>query len=198
MTHQIFIAYRHDDGGHAGRMYDHLTREFSESAVYFDVEDLVPGTRYRTALDKAIRAARVCLAVIGQHWLSPKNLKRLHQPDDVACGEICAALECVAKDNGYALLPVLAGGAKMPKPEKLPAAIADFAEIEAHHLEDRRYYLSMGELVDLLVTKCGLQRMLGTGNGNIVIERRIASISAELANMSQQLHTDSVTGVKST
>jgi hypothetical protein len=173
----IFISYRRDDGGHAGRVYDHLTREFSREAVFYDWENLPLAKPYRAELEKAIRAAHVFLAVIGQHWLSEENRKRLHEPDDVAREEIRIALECTSKKNPYALLPLLAGGATMPKRGDLPDDIEPLADIQAYRLEDRHYDRSMQELIDFLANECGLRRKLGTREGNVVVDLRTADVS---------------------
>lgn len=93
--HQLFIGYRRDDGDHAGRLYDRLVEAFSADAIFIDRENLTPGQPFREELAEAIRQARVCLVVIGQHWFSEKNQQRLFEHDDVTRSEIRTALECV-------------------------------------------------------------------------------------------------------
>ncbi len=181
----IFIGYRRDDGGHAGRVYDHLAREFSRAAVFYDWESLPPARPYRVELEKAIRAARVFLAVIGQHWLSAQNRARLHEPDDVARAEIRVALERVAQPP-YTLLPLLAGGAAMPRRADLPDDIAALAELQAHRLEDRHYDQSMRELVDFLADECGLGRMLDAAESNVVVGLRGAAPGAVPADATRR------------
>lgn len=159
---KIFIGYRHDDGGYAGRLYDRLAATFSPEAVFFDRENLIAGRYFRPELVQAVCDARVCLVVIGQHWLSERNRRRLFESNDVTCGEIRIALECVAttkgQTDGYALIPILAGNAGMPTADDLPTDIAELSELQAHTLDERCYATSVEALIDLLVEQYGMQR----------------------------------------
>jgi hypothetical protein len=65
------------------------------------------------------------ISLIGPTWIeSPEDpaRSRIHQVEDYVRAEIAAALE-----NGLVLVPVLVGGAKMPKPEALPVDIRPLA-----------------------------------------------------------------------
>lgn len=154
--HEVFIGYRRDDGGHAERLYDRLTAPFSADAVFIDREDLTPGQPFREDLADAIRSARVCVVVIGQHWLSERNRQRLSDEYDVTRGEIRIALECVAAGNGYTLIPILAGGADMPTADVLPPELARLADIQGLRLRDgtAAYRDDLGALVGLINGRC--------------------------------------------
>lgn len=158
----IFISYRRDDGGHAGRLYDHLKRAFSASSVYFDAANLEGGAVYRAELDKAVRAARACLAVIGQHWLSAKNRARLHGAgEDVLREELRVALDSAAQDASYGLMQVLAGGASPLARADLPPQLAGLADRQVHRLYDEYYDACVEDLIDLLERKYGMRRRVG-------------------------------------
>lgn len=158
----VFISYRHDDGGHAGRLYDHLKRAFSASSVYFDAANLKGGAVYRAELDQAVRTARACLAVIGQHWLSAKNRARLHgAEEDVLREELRAALDCAAQNASYGLMQVLAGSASPLDRADLPAQLGGLADRQAHRLYDECYDACIDDLIDLLERRYGMRRSVG-------------------------------------
>ncbi|MBI2305841.1 MAG: toll/interleukin-1 receptor domain-containing protein [Rhodocyclales bacterium] len=161
-ANHLFISYRHDDGGHAGRLYDHLKRAFSAPAVYYDTARLEGGNDYRAELDRAVRTARACLAVVGQHWLSESNRARLHGgEEDVLRNELLTALECAAADARYGLVQVLAGGAQPLATTDLPPALGGLSNRQAHRLYDEYYEHCVEELIDLLERKYGMRRRTG-------------------------------------
>ena len=44
----IFISYRRDDsGGYAGRIFDRLTTRLGHENVFYDVDAIPPGPRFR-------------------------------------------------------------------------------------------------------------------------------------------------------
>lgn len=165
-TPPLFISYRHDDGGHGRLLHHHLAEAFSSEAVFFDRDSLIAGRRFRPELDQAVRAAPICLVVIGQHWFSEKNRQRLDEADDVTHSEIRVALECVAASNGaknsYIVIPVLAGNAAIPPAADLPQDIASLFDAQAHTLEETRYDASVEALIKL-ISEYGILRARGSG-----------------------------------
>lgn len=151
-SNQVFIGYRRDDGGHAGRLYDRLAEAFSVDAVFIDREDLTPGQPYREDLAEAVRRSRICLVVIGQHWFSDRNRLRLFEEHDVTRNEIRIALECFEAGGGYDLIPILTGGAGMPPADMLPPELAGLADIQALRMRDgaEEYREDFGTLIGLI------------------------------------------------
>ncbi|HEY6896732.1 MAG TPA: FxSxx-COOH system tetratricopeptide repeat protein [Rhodocyclaceae bacterium] len=186
--HQLFIGYRRDDGGHAGRLYDRLAEAFSANAVFIDREDLTPGQAFRQELAEAIRQARVCVVVIGQHWFSDKNRERLFGENDITRGEIRVALDCVKAGNGYAVIPVLAGGAAMPAEHELPEDIAHLPRDHAHTLEETRYSHSVEALIELLAKRYGLKLARGYGKPFHLIDQTLSEHFADPLNHLGALH----------
>jgi len=155
-SNQVFIGYRRDDGGHAGRLYDRLAEAFSVDAVFIDREDLTPGQPYRQDLAEAVRRARICLVVIGQHWFSDRNRLRLFEEHDVTRNEIRIALECFEAGGDYDLIPILTGGAGMPPADMLPPELAGLADIQALRMRDgaEEYREDFGTLIGLINDRC--------------------------------------------
>lgn len=186
----VFISYRRDDGGHAGRLYDHLKRTFSASSVYFDAKDLKGGAVYRAELGQAVRTARACLAVIGQQWLSAKNRARLHGPEeDVLRDELRAALDCAEQDATYGLMQVLAGGASPLNGADLPALLAGLADRQAHRLYDEYYDDCVADLIALLERKYAMRRRVGVAEPALLAElpNDPVQLAALMALVSQKL-----------
>jgi len=190
-AHQLFIGYRRHDGGDAGRLYDRLAEAFSTGAVFVDRESLTPGQPYREELTEAIRSARVCLIVIGQHWLSEKNQPRLFDENDITRNEIRVALECAAAGDNYTVIVVLTGGASMPTENDLPPEIAKLRDGHAHTLEETRYAASVEALIETLTHKYGLKKTFGAGKPFHLIDQPLTEHYADplghLAELRQQL-----------
>src|SRR5215204_5337453 len=114
---KIFISYRRDDGGHAGRLQARLAREFGEDAVFFDLNTIEPGERFADKIREAAASSHVLLAVIGPRWLAPEadGKRRLDDPEDYVRAEIASALK-----QGVRVIPVLVQDAPVPRAEDLP------------------------------------------------------------------------------
>jgi hypothetical protein len=115
----LFISYRREDGGWAGRLYGDLEQVFD---VFFDTNrnKIDYGDVFPQRLDEALAECRVCLAVIGPEWASEKNLKRLANPNDWVRREIETSL---AASTRMRTVPVFAGKAGVPDASALPASL---------------------------------------------------------------------------
>ena len=70
----IFINYRRDDApGVAGRLYDHLAKDFQRRDLFMDVDAIKPGLDFIKQLDAQVSNCDVLLALIGPHWLTAKD-----------------------------------------------------------------------------------------------------------------------------
>ncbi|WP_230971086.1 toll/interleukin-1 receptor domain-containing protein [Nitrogeniibacter aestuarii] len=130
----IFISYRRDDSaGYAGRLEEALQAYFGPDAVFRDVDDLVPGMAFSSALDARIDAARVVLVLIGPGWLDADRdgVRRLEQADDYVRREVAQALA-----SAKPVIPVLLGGAQLPAREALPAPLKGLVDRHAVCLDD--------------------------------------------------------------
>ena len=82
------------------------------------------GDDFPQNIDQAIREAKVVLVVIGPEWLDVLN-RRVAEPDvDFVRREVAIAVQRRVEGDAV-LLPLLVGGAKMPKKKRLHADLID-------------------------------------------------------------------------
>lgn len=147
----IFISYRRDDSaGYAGRLYDRLAAHFGAGRVFMDVEGIEPGTDFVTAIEKAVGSCRVLIVVIGDEWLSTSDAagrRRLDDPNDFIRLETVTALK-----REIRVVPVLVGGALMPRAEELPEDIRPLARRQAIEISHKQWESSTAELIRAMET----------------------------------------------
>lgn len=150
MEHVIFLSYRRvDTSGHAGRISDDLARHFGRSVTFRDIESITAGVDFVQALEQAVHAARVCIVLIGDTWLtetSADGARRLDSPEDHVRREIEMALN----DSGLKVIPVLVEGASMPDEDDLPVSIGRLARLQAVELSESRWDYDMARLAAVL------------------------------------------------
>ena len=142
---RIFINYRRDDSLlYADRLQEVLSEHFGPDEVFRDVDTIEMGLDFVHAIDRALRQADVMLVVIGQHWLvSPDGRTRLQDPDDYVRLEVAGGLE---RPN-VRVIPVLVGGADMPRSDDLPDDLASLTRRHAFEMTDNRWRYDRDELV---------------------------------------------------
>jgi len=142
----IFVSYRREDSSDfAGRLYDRLADRFGEGQVFMDVDTIEPGVDFGEAINRAVAACKVLLAVIGPDWLTAadeRGRRRLDNPDDFVRLEIEAAL-----DRDVRVIPVLARGAVMPGRDELPESLARLARRNALFIRHENFRSDAGRLV---------------------------------------------------
>lgn len=170
----IFISYRRDDSaGYAGRLYDRLIPRFGASRVFMDVEGIEPGADFVTAIEEAVGSCRVLVVIIGDEWLSTPDAagrRRLDDPHDFIRLETVTALT-----RGIRVVPVLVGGALMPRAEELPDDLKPLARRQAIEISHKQWEATTDELIH------ALEGMLGTGAGCTTPVAGEASSPAPLA-----------------
>lgn len=121
---RIFISYRRADSqGSAGRLYDRLSHTFGKGLVFRDVEEIEYGEDFVDAIDQAVGACEVLIAVIGSQWLiveDKEGRRRLDNPHDFVRLEIATALR-----RGIRVVPALVEDAQMPSEADLPADLQE-------------------------------------------------------------------------
>src|ERR1022692_604969 len=124
---RVFISYRREDSsGYAGRIYDRLASHFGSESIFMDIDTLEPGVDFVNALHGSVASCDVFLAVIGRNWLTAKDeggRLRLLNPVDFVSIEIAEALE----SHRIRVVPVLVGGAGMPRYTDLPKRLSSLA-----------------------------------------------------------------------
>lgn len=119
---KVFISYRRDDtASAAGRVYDRLCLLLKKSNVFFDVSAIKAGADFEQSIVAAMASSNAVLIFIGDKWLAPSpptNAARIWEPRDYVHAEVRSALS-----RPITVLPILVGGARMPKAEELPEDI---------------------------------------------------------------------------
>jgi hypothetical protein len=157
----IFISYRRDDSaGYAGRLYDRLAAHFGAERVFMDVAGIELGTDFVTAIEQAVGSCKVLIVVIGDEWLSTIDAagrRRLDDPHDFVRLETSVALE-----REIRVVPVLVGGALMPRGDELPADLKALARRQAIEISHKQWESSTQELIRALNTMLDKRADAGT------------------------------------
>ena len=144
----IFINYRREDSaGHAGRLFDGLSRHFT-GRLFMDVDTLEPGVDFVDAINKAVGSCEVLIVVIGREWLTITDKaghRRLDNPDDFVRLEVESAL-----DRNIRVIPVLVQDATMPRADEMPPSLAKLARRNAIELSDARWSYDVDRLAEAI------------------------------------------------
>jgi hypothetical protein len=146
-TTRIFISYRRENAGHAGRLFDRLQPIFGQHGVFMDLENIGSGADFVDRLERELEATAALVVLIGPQWLAAEDAgwRRLDNPKDWVRREIAAGLK-----RDILVLPVLIGGAKMPTADELPKSIRALARRNALEIGDRRWDEGLANLLDIL------------------------------------------------
>jgi formylglycine-generating enzyme required for sulfatase activity len=143
---KIFISYRRADAsGYAGRLFDRLSEHFGEENIFMDVEGLSLGVDFHEALDKAVGACDVLIALIGKQWLDIKDenrKRRLDDPEDFVRIEIAAAL-----NRDIRIIPILVQDARMPEAKDLPDVLHRLARYNGMEIRHERFNADADRLI---------------------------------------------------
>ena len=146
----VFISYRREfDAGWAGRLATDLTQAFAERRVFHDIASIEIGEDFVDAMRRSLSACAVVVVVMGPRWLGTQDeqgRRRLDDPDDYVRLE----LEESMKRDGLRVVPVLVGGALMPRSAELPESLRLFARRNAAEIADKRWNHDVAQLVAAL------------------------------------------------
>jgi hypothetical protein len=151
----IFISYRREDSAvEAHQLYRLLSAQFGADSVFLDVEDIDLGDDFPEVIDEKVGFCDALIAVIGRNWLTcadAEGRRRLDDPGDWVRLEIASALTRHMK-----VFPVLVGGASLPRPQDLPAAVSAVTLRNAIDLRPDRFDEDVSRLAEsLAVTRKG-------------------------------------------
>ncbi len=138
---QIFISYRREDGGHAGRLHADLAARFGEDAVFYDLHGIPAGVDFAAYLRQRVAECRVVVAVIGRFW-SPATL---YEKGDYLSEELATAFQL-----DKVVIPVLVPGGAEPRAAELPAEVAPLASRQYFVVSDRHWKLDVEDLAKTL------------------------------------------------
>jgi hypothetical protein len=139
-THEprIFLSYRRSDSaGWAGRLHDSLGRLLPSMPVFMDVESIPPGADFKQFIADKVSRCSLLIALIGPQWSDARDEeghRRLDSPEDFTRIEVESALK-----SGIWVIPVLVGGAKMPKAAELPESLRPLTGRNAFELSDQSW-----------------------------------------------------------
>jgi hypothetical protein len=146
---KLFINYRRDDTApYAGRLYDRLTAHFGADQVFIDIDQIEPGEDFVEVINRKVGACEIAVVSIGPNWLSATDAsgkRRLDDEEDFVRMEIIAALE-----RKIRVIPVLVGGARMPRREDLPEALAPLSRRNAIELSETRFHADVNRLIEAI------------------------------------------------
>ncbi|MCE7913343.1 MAG: TIR domain-containing protein [Nitrosomonas sp. PRO4] len=147
---KIFISYRRDDSAdYAGRLYDRLAGHFGRDQVFMDIDQIEPGEVFDNVIKEKLATVQAAVVLIGKRWLDiadANGQRRLDHPDDWVRLEITALLE-----RDIRVIPVLVGGAAMPKLEQLPEYLVPLIRRQAHEIMSHaRFHADTDKLIKVL------------------------------------------------
>ncbi|MFC0533038.1 toll/interleukin-1 receptor domain-containing protein [Phytohabitans kaempferiae] len=132
----IFVNYRSSDEPLAALIIDQaLTARLDAGRVFRDTRSIELGAHFPPEIRQALQACRVLLAIIGTGWLAEDRhgARRIDDPQDFVRMEIAEALR-----RDIRVVPVLVGGAVLPRASELPADVAGL--VTRQYLELRTRY----------------------------------------------------------
>jgi hypothetical protein len=150
----VFISYRREDSAaYAGRLFDILSTEFGRENTFMDLDTIEGGDNFSVVIERKLDVSDALLAVIGPHWLTvtePNGGRRLDNESDLVRVEIAKALE-----RGIRVIPVLVGGATLPRPVDLPTKLQALCERQAMEVRDSHFHADVKDLTDRLCPEGG-------------------------------------------
>ncbi len=151
----IFISYRRGETGlAAAHLAEGLRRRFNRSQVFRDLDSIGLGVDFRKAIGDALRSCAVALVLIGPGWTrvtDEQGRRRLDDPGDLVRVEVETVL-----GRDLPVIPVLVGGASMPRAEALPDRLAPLVYRQAAPLRDESVKQFELDLENLVARVAGL------------------------------------------
>lgn len=140
----VFISYRRDEGLAVKLLHTALAERFD---VFFDLDrrSIKPGEPFPDKIRSALSDSRVVIVVIGQAWVSDKNLARLADPNDWVKSEIESALAA-----GVRVIPVLFDNVLPAKLAALNEPLRQLASLQSVALALDTFDDRIEELIDVV------------------------------------------------
>jgi hypothetical protein len=142
----IFISYRREDSiAYSGRLFDRLTAEFGKGQVFMDIDSIDPGADFIQEIERTVAACDAVLVVIGKQWLTvvdAQGRRRIENPEDFVRLEVETALSRKVR-----VVPVLVGGAQMPRSDELPSTLGGLLRRHALDLPDTAFHQALERLI---------------------------------------------------
>lgn len=146
---KVFINYRREDTApYALLLHDRLAAHFGEDQVFIDIDKIEPGEDFVEVINRKVGACEIAIILIGPKWLSAADASgnhRLSDNEDFVRMEIIAALE-----RKIRVIPVLVGGARMPRKQDLPEVLAPLSRRNGLELGETRFHADVTRLIDAI------------------------------------------------
>ncbi|MGE3509739.1 MAG: toll/interleukin-1 receptor domain-containing protein [Vicinamibacterales bacterium] len=146
---RVFLCYRRrDTAGYAGRLHEALVASLGSENVFIDIHNIRPGQDFRAILLETLQLADHVMVLIGPGWLERdvEGRRRLDAPEDYVRLEIATALT-----KHRSVIPVLVGGAAVPKASDLPADLRALAQRQRFVLNDESWRQDVKRLISAMV-----------------------------------------------
>jgi hypothetical protein len=133
-----------------------LAAHFDPDHVFMDVDTVEPGEDFMEVIEQKIAGCRALIAVIGRGWLGGAGsggTRRLDNPEDYVRKEIATALK-----GNLRVIPVLVGGAVMPRSMDLPEDMKALARRNAIEISDTAFRQGVARLIETLESDNGSGR----------------------------------------
>jgi TPR repeat protein len=149
MNTKVFISYRREDTApYAGRLYDRLTAHFGEGQIFIDIGQIEAGEDFVEVINRKLASCDTAIVLIGPNWLratDPSGKRRLDDEEDFVRREIVAVLQ-----RKIRVIPTLVGGARMPRKQDLPEALAPLSRRNAIELSETRFHADVNQLIEAI------------------------------------------------
>jgi hypothetical protein len=113
-----------------------------------DTDDIPPGADFAAHIDARVGSCDAMIVVIGKDWLTARNAagqRRLSDPNDFVALEVSSIL----KRKAF-VIPVLVGGAQMPRADELPGNLKGLARRNALTISDQEFSRGSDDLIAAL------------------------------------------------
>ena len=192
---KIFINYRRDDSAaYAGRLYDRLANHFGRDHIFMDIDQIGPGEDFLEVIQEKLKSVQIAVVMLGKHWLDitdDSGQRRLDNPDDFVRVEIAALLE-----RKIRVIPVLVGGAGVPKSTQLPECLTPLVRRNAYEISDKRFHADVDKLIQALEKIIGAQMPPQSTDPPKIPELQI-SMPASKDNFPKQTNTNNTVAPQS-
>jgi hypothetical protein len=120
MTSMLLSYRRADSEAMTGRIFERLVAYYGGDSIFMDIHKIPLGVDYRTFLKDEIVKHDFVLVIVGPRWrgVGENGSARIEDADDPVRMEVEAALAGQCRT-----IPILTGGAIMPKPPEVPKTL---------------------------------------------------------------------------
>lgn len=134
---KIAISYRRSDADVTGRIFDRLVQRYGKESVFRDIDNIPFGMDFRKVVNEALQGTDALVAIVGPNWRGARTFggAKIKEANDYVRIEVETALQ-----RNIPVIPVLIGGAALPRPTQLPDGLREFSFRNAASIESGRNF----------------------------------------------------------